>query len=127
MSEILWTPGMTLEQIEKHVIQKAFIHYRENKTATAKALGISVRTLDTKLQQYAEEYQAQLAKDEIVRQKNEDFLARARGQVVPPKPAAPEPSREEIPFTPMVSPPQQTPKPHEPMKISIDHNKRRGR
>jgi DNA-binding NtrC family response regulator len=49
---ILWQPGVTLEDIEKQVIQKAFSFYRGNKTATAKSLGIAIRTLDAKLEKY---------------------------------------------------------------------------
>jgi hypothetical protein len=131
MTEILWTPGMTLEQIEKHVIIKAFRHYQSNKTATAKSLGISVRTLDTKLQQYDLEEKEKADKEYERRQEQEDFLARSRGLKVASQhqhgDGEPEPVKimpEPLPQEPQ--PPPISPR-HDPLKISIDHNKRRGR
>lgn len=50
----LWQPGLTLEDVEKEVIKRAFQFYGQ-KLTTAGALGISVRTLDTKLAKYAAE------------------------------------------------------------------------
>lgn len=44
-----WTPGRTLDQIEKTVILEALKHHNGNRTHTAKALGISIRTLRNKL------------------------------------------------------------------------------
>jgi hypothetical protein len=35
---IVWSPGVSLEAVEKQVIQRAIDHYRGNKTATAGAL-----------------------------------------------------------------------------------------
>lgn len=48
----MWQPGMSLAQIEKVVILEAFRHYRGNKTQTAQALGIAIRTLDARLDEY---------------------------------------------------------------------------
>lgn len=50
-----WQVGMTLDQIEKQVILKAYRFFEGNKTHTASALGIAIRTLDNKLKRYAEE------------------------------------------------------------------------
>jgi len=50
---ITWSPGTTIASAEREVIQQAYKFYRGNKTATANALDISVRTLDNKLEQYA--------------------------------------------------------------------------
>jgi DNA-binding NtrC family response regulator len=47
-----WQPGITLEQVEKQVIEKAYKFFQGNKTKTADALGIAVRTLDNKLAVY---------------------------------------------------------------------------
>ena len=47
-----WTPGRTLEQIEKNVILDALGHHEGNRTHTARALGISIRTLRNKLADY---------------------------------------------------------------------------
>lgn len=50
-----WQPGETLESIEKSVILQAFRFYHGNKTHTANALGIAIRTLDNKLEKYEQE------------------------------------------------------------------------
>ncbi len=52
MSQIFWSPGVTIEAMEKHVILAAFSFYRSVKTTTANSLGISVRTLEAKLEKY---------------------------------------------------------------------------
>lgn len=50
----MWQPGMSLEDVEKEVILKAFRFYQQNKTHTAHSLGIAIRTLDAKLEKYGE-------------------------------------------------------------------------
>jgi len=55
MSEKLdraWNPGQTLDDIEKNVILQALQYHSGNRTHTAKALGISIRTLRNKLADY---------------------------------------------------------------------------
>jgi transcriptional regulator with PAS, ATPase and Fis domain len=47
-----WLPGRTLDQIEKNVILDALKHFEGNRTHTARALGISIRTLRNKLADY---------------------------------------------------------------------------
>ena len=47
-----WKPGSTLDQIERKVILEALKHHDGNRTHTAKALGISIRTLRNKLAEY---------------------------------------------------------------------------
>lgn len=78
---ILWSPGVTLEQIEKEVILKTFRHYRGNKTASANSLGISVRTLDSKLAQYKVEKEKLEDDKAKLQRKREEFLARSRGSI----------------------------------------------
>lgn len=48
----MWQPGRTLEEMEKEVILTAMRFYHGNKTHTASALGIAIRTLDNKLAKY---------------------------------------------------------------------------
>lgn len=79
---IVWTPGISLENIEKQVILKAYDHYRSNKTATAGALGISVRTLDSKLERYDAEKRIEDERREQSQQEREHQLSRARGFAV---------------------------------------------
>ncbi len=78
---ITWSPGMTLESIEKQVVLKAFNHYRGNKTATANALGIAIRTLDTKLEKYEVDVTAERERQAEDGRKRESLLARSRGVV----------------------------------------------
>lgn len=47
-----WKPGRTLDEIERQVILEALKFHSGNRTHTAKALGISIRTLRNKLAEY---------------------------------------------------------------------------
>jgi two-component system response regulator FlrC len=47
-----WRPGRTLDEIERNVILEALKHFGGNRTHTAKALGISIRTLRNKLAEF---------------------------------------------------------------------------
>jgi transcriptional regulator with PAS, ATPase and Fis domain len=47
-----WSPGQTLNDIERSVILDALEYHKGNRTHTAKALGISIRTLRNKLSDY---------------------------------------------------------------------------
>ncbi len=47
-----WTPGRTLDDIERNVILDALQYHQGNRTHTAKSLGISIRTLRNKLADY---------------------------------------------------------------------------
>ena len=49
-----WQPGRTLIQIEQQVILDALQYHSGNRTHTAKALGISIRTLRNKLAEFRE-------------------------------------------------------------------------
>jgi DNA-binding NtrC family response regulator len=51
-SETSWRPGRTLDEIERNVILEALKHFDNNRTHTAKALGISIRTLRNKLAEF---------------------------------------------------------------------------
>jgi DNA-binding NtrC family response regulator len=53
--EVFWQPGVTLEEIEKQVILAALRFYNQNRTVTADALGISVRTIQNKIAKWEEE------------------------------------------------------------------------
>lgn len=47
-----WVPGRTLNDIERRVIIEALTYHQGNRTHTARALGISIRTLRNKLADY---------------------------------------------------------------------------
>lgn len=82
-SYIHWSPGVTLESLEKQAIQKAFKFFQENKTQTAIALGISIRTLDAKLEKYHEQDVQEAERIYNDRDKQNEFLARCRGERTP--------------------------------------------
>lgn len=48
----LWIPGQSLNDIERNVILAALNYHNGNRTHTARALGISIRTLRNKLSDY---------------------------------------------------------------------------
>ena len=50
---LFWQPGMKLSDVERIVIEEAYRFYGRNKTATANALGIAIRTLDSRFEQYS--------------------------------------------------------------------------
>lgn len=88
-SPIIWSPGVSLESIERQVITKALGFYGGNKSQTANALGIAVRTLDNKLTAYAEADDA-VTQHELARKNAKElFLRRSRGEQVPDEPTSP--------------------------------------
>lgn len=52
--------GLSLKEMEKQLIQKTLSHYKNNRTQTAACLGISIRTLSSKLREYASKETSQL-------------------------------------------------------------------
>ncbi len=76
---INWSPGVSLDQVEKQVVLKAYDHYRRNKTTTANSLGISIRTLDSKLEKYEQEELAAVEAAHAERQQRTELLNRSRG------------------------------------------------
>lgn len=50
---LVFTVGMTLAEMERRVLQKTLAHYGNDKTAAARALGISVRTVHNHLARIA--------------------------------------------------------------------------
>ena len=52
MVDVHWYHGMKLSDVERLVIIRAYSFYGRNKTKTAEGLGISIRTLDARLEEY---------------------------------------------------------------------------
>lgn len=88
---IAWSPGVTLETIEKQVILKAFAHFKEHRASTAVSLGIAVRTLDSKLAKYEYEQKLEEERQASATAKRAEFQARQRGNP---------PNNIGVPFTP---------------------------
>lgn len=51
-NDTTWYPGMSLDAVEKIVIEKCLRYTSGNKTQTAQMLGISVRGLDGKMERH---------------------------------------------------------------------------
>lgn len=77
---IYWNPGVKLHQVEKQAIEQAFDYFKKNKTQTANALGISIRTLDAKLKDYENDKRIADEQARELKRKNDEYLRRARGQ-----------------------------------------------
>ncbi len=78
MVNFIWQPGMTLASVEKQAILQAYRFYRSNKTATAQALGVSVKTIENKLNQYLTEDGATKDADKERRAKQDDWQRKSR-------------------------------------------------
>lgn len=78
MVNFIWQPGMTLEEVEKQAILQAFRFFRSNKTATASALGVSVRTIDTKLDKYLNDDKTGEEHDRARAEHENEWLRRSR-------------------------------------------------
>ena len=79
MNEVIWSPGVTLENIEEQVIKKAYAHFQQNKLATANSLGISERTLYSKLAQYEQQEKRSKEEAELRRKNAEEYQLKWRG------------------------------------------------
>lgn len=62
VNQILWQPGVTLEEIEKQVILACLKYFNGHRGATALALGVTDRTIRNKLEKYRLEWQAEIDK-----------------------------------------------------------------
>lgn len=86
---IMWSPGVSLDEVEKQVILKAFRHFRGNKTVTAQALGISIRTLESRFEKYEADKKGQDERDAVDRIRREKHAIRSRyGNLPPPDQAS---------------------------------------
>lgn len=74
MIQIYWHPGTKLQDVTLQCVRAAFEHFRENKTQTAAALGISIRTLDTRLSELRD-------KEEKEKKRQELSLSRAQASI----------------------------------------------
>lgn len=86
MSMILWTPGVKLEEVEKQVILRAMAFYRGNKTQVASSLGIAIRTLDTRLEEYRIQDETERQRLEKAMKADQDRFTRLRGLAPAPDP-----------------------------------------
>lgn len=77
---VTWAPGMSLENLEREVVAKAYRFYNQDKTATAASLGICVRTMTNKLDKLREDQEGVKQASEKRGTERKAQLARCRGQ-----------------------------------------------
>lgn len=80
---VIWSPGISLEQIEKQVILKALSFYHKDKVAVSNSLKISISALENKLAQYEKDAAQEAQVLSEVRSREADFQLRSRGMPVP--------------------------------------------
>ncbi len=64
---------MTLDQVERQVIERAYVHFEKNKTRTAASLGVCVKTIENKLNAYDREDELQKERSENAKREREEF------------------------------------------------------
>ena len=69
-----WQPGLTIADVERQAIEAAMKFFRHNKTQTAKALDISIRTLDAKLAKYEERAKSIADQQAESKRQHEEFI-----------------------------------------------------
>lgn len=79
MLNVNWVPGITLESMEKACILQALKFYRGNKSQTAVALGVSVKTIDNKLEKYEKDGQLERERYDREKVEREKIYRRFRG------------------------------------------------
>lgn len=77
--DVVWTLGNTLDQMERNAIQIAFKFFQGNKTQTSISLGISIRTLEAKLEKYANDDKSERQRATHDANGNDEWSKRARG------------------------------------------------
>ena len=106
--ETTWYVGMTLDEMEKNIILKSLHFYHGNKTKTAESLGISIRTIDNKLEKYQEQENERIKRDGEREQRAAIALSQAQGRVqvepsvkIAEEPALPMRQRTEVQEMPL--------------------------
>lgn len=75
-----WIPGTTIYDLEKMAITDAMRFYEGRKTDVAQALGISIKTLYNKLEEYAREDESRAKREAADVRKRENWLREQRGE-----------------------------------------------
>jgi len=77
---IIWSPGVSLEDMEEKIIEKAYDHYGKNAEKTASSLKIPMDILNEKIKKFSEKQREINKMLDLEKKKYEDYLRRARGQ-----------------------------------------------
>jgi hypothetical protein len=78
---IQWEPGMSLDDVARETIEQALKFHGGNKTATAKALGISRNTIDNKFEEWKKTDEQRLAFEAREKDRSDSF---AKGGAIHP-------------------------------------------
>lgn len=74
----VWNPGMKLRDIEKLIIEKA-VSFFGSEDKAAQSLGITLKEIEKKIKRYTEEKEELKRKQEVIKEREEDFLIKSRG------------------------------------------------
>lgn len=76
---LIWNPGTTLDSVEEQVIKAAMDFYKDEKTA-ADSLKLTIQQFTQKLKKHQKEWAKAEELKEYERQKQEEYMLRARGK-----------------------------------------------
>lgn len=79
---VIWSPGVTLESMIQQAVEAAMNFHHGNKTAASRSLGISIRTLDTRIEKYKKEKDDHEQRITDTEQRRREFQARERATPV---------------------------------------------
>lgn len=80
---VMWCPGMTLEDVEEKVVQKAYDFFSKNPETTAKSLNISLDEFNKKMERFKLKEQEIKKFIDKEKEKEREYIERARG--IPPE------------------------------------------
>lgn len=68
---VTWYPGVLLDDNEQEIIESCYRYCEKNKTQTALALGIAIRTLDYKLALYKQAREGKMSLQQVKNMKKQ--------------------------------------------------------
>lgn len=92
-----WHPSLRGDALERWNIERHLNYHNGVKAKAAYAIGINVRTLETKLDKYAIDDSESTHREQQRKKEKEDFLLRCRGQHPDQRPDAKRPGRDPQP------------------------------
>ena len=73
MSNVFWSPGMKIETVETQIIKSALRFFENDREVTCRSLGISRRTLDSRIADYKKEEQSKNENKDIATSERKDI------------------------------------------------------
>lgn len=78
---LTWTPGVTLQDIERSCIMQALRYFNGNTASVGRSLGISDRTVRKRIDEYKAQDRVREMRSEATHQRNSLKLKLQRGQI----------------------------------------------